>query len=147
MSKFLLNLLVQISKTFVYSKIQILFRNNSPQLSAHPVFRPSRGPFLFFPTGRSPSPHLASASQPAQPACVSVAPYPIAAFLPGKRLQSRCLRPPFAPAERWTPPVISHLRPAQAQLCRHHLPPLPTPPSSTSDAARAFTTPPSLPPP
>jgi hypothetical protein len=48
MSKFLLNLLVQISKAFVYSKIQILFKNNSPQLSAHPAFRPSRGPFLFF---------------------------------------------------------------------------------------------------
>jgi hypothetical protein len=28
MSKFLLNLLVQISKAFLYSKIQILFRNN-----------------------------------------------------------------------------------------------------------------------
>jgi hypothetical protein len=28
MSKFLLNLLVQISKAFVYSKIQILFKNN-----------------------------------------------------------------------------------------------------------------------
>jgi hypothetical protein len=28
MSKFLLNLLVQISKAFVYSKIQILLRNN-----------------------------------------------------------------------------------------------------------------------
>jgi hypothetical protein len=36
MSKFLLNLLVQISKAFVYSKFQILFRNNSPQLSAQP---------------------------------------------------------------------------------------------------------------
>jgi hypothetical protein len=52
MSKFLLNLLVQISKAFVYSKIQILFGNNSPQLSAHPAFRPSRGPFLFFLSNR-----------------------------------------------------------------------------------------------
>jgi hypothetical protein len=52
MSKLLLNLLVQISKAFIYSKIQILFRNNSPRLSAHPAFRPSRGPFLFFPTGQ-----------------------------------------------------------------------------------------------
>jgi hypothetical protein len=48
MLKFLLNLLVQISKAFVYSKIQILFRNNSPQLLAHPAFRPSRGPFSLF---------------------------------------------------------------------------------------------------
>jgi hypothetical protein len=52
MSKFLLNLLVQISKAFVYSKIQILFKNNSPQLSAHPAFRPSRDPFFFFSTDR-----------------------------------------------------------------------------------------------
>jgi hypothetical protein len=37
MSKFLLNLLVQISKAFVYSKIQILFGNNSSQISAHPA--------------------------------------------------------------------------------------------------------------
>jgi hypothetical protein len=52
MSKFLLNLLVQISKAFVYSKIQILFGNNSPQLSAHLAFRPSHGLFFFFPTDR-----------------------------------------------------------------------------------------------
>jgi hypothetical protein len=75
MSKFLLNLLVQISKAFVYSKIQILFGNNSPQLSAHPVFQPSRGPFFF-------------SNRP---------PYPVAAFLMGKRLQPRCLHPLFAP--------------------------------------------------
>jgi neural Wiskott-Aldrich syndrome protein len=52
MSKFLLNLPVQISKAFVYSKIQILFGNNSPQLSAHPAFWPSHGPFLFFLSNR-----------------------------------------------------------------------------------------------
>jgi hypothetical protein len=45
MSKFLLNLLVQISKALVYSKNQILFgKEFSPSLSAHPAFRPS----LFF---------------------------------------------------------------------------------------------------
>jgi hypothetical protein len=48
MSKFLQNLLVQISKAFVYSKIQILFENNFSQISANPAFRPNRGPFLFF---------------------------------------------------------------------------------------------------
>jgi hypothetical protein len=37
MSKFLLNLLVQISKAFVYSKIQILFENNSSQILVHPA--------------------------------------------------------------------------------------------------------------
>jgi hypothetical protein len=50
------------------------------------------------------------------------------------------------PADRWTPPVIPHLRPARARPRHHHLPPLPAPPSSTSDVARAFTTLPSLPP-
>jgi hypothetical protein len=82
MSKSPLNLLVQISKAFVYSKIQILFGNNSPQLSAHLTFRPSRGPFFFFfPTGCSPSPHWALASRPAQPARALVAPCRIATSL------------------------------------------------------------------
>jgi hypothetical protein len=46
MSKFLLNLLVQISKALVYSKNQILFgKEFSPLLSTHPAFRPS---LLFF---------------------------------------------------------------------------------------------------
>jgi hypothetical protein len=53
MSKFLLNILVQISKAFVYSKIQILFRNNCPQFSAQP--RPilffSNWPLPLFPLG------------------------------------------------------------------------------------------------
>jgi hypothetical protein len=48
MSKFLLNLLVQISKALVYSKYQILFRKEfSPSLSAHSAFRPS--PFFYRP--------------------------------------------------------------------------------------------------
>jgi hypothetical protein len=71
MSKFLLNLLLQISKAFVYSKIQILFGNNSSQISAHLAFRPSRGPFFFFfqpaapplPTGPQP---LGRPSRPAR---------------------------------------------------------------------------------
>jgi hypothetical protein len=53
MAKFLLNLLVQISKAFVYSKIQILFRNNSPQLSRGPsglLAQPR--PILFFLSNR-----------------------------------------------------------------------------------------------
>jgi hypothetical protein len=69
MSKFLLNLLGQISKAFVYSKIQILFGNNSPQFSSHPAFRPSRSPFFFFfqPADFPSPPHWASTSRPAQP--------------------------------------------------------------------------------
>jgi hypothetical protein len=64
MSKFLLNLLVQISKALVYSKNQILFRKQfSPSLSAHPAFQPS-----FFLPADFPTPsHWASAFRPAQP--------------------------------------------------------------------------------
>jgi hypothetical protein len=66
MSKFLLNLLVQISKALVYSKIKFYSQKNFPVtfgpsgLSAH---------FFFFSTGRflHPPPHWASASRPAQP--------------------------------------------------------------------------------
>jgi hypothetical protein len=42
MSKFLLNLLLQISKALVYSKIKFLFEK---EFFLH--FRPSRGPFPF----------------------------------------------------------------------------------------------------
>jgi hypothetical protein len=63
MSKFLQNFLVQISKAFVYSKIQILFGNNSPQLSAQP--RPI--PFCF-PTGRFSLPSPLGLGLPAGPA-------------------------------------------------------------------------------
>jgi hypothetical protein len=56
MSKFLLNLLVQISKVWVYSKIKLLFgkeffphfQPNRPSgQPPHTVFRPSRGHFFF----------------------------------------------------------------------------------------------------
>jgi hypothetical protein len=137
LSRFLLNLLVQIFKAFVYSKIQILFGNNSPQLSAQPR------PIPFFPTSRSPSPHWASASWPAQPARTSVVPYPVAPSSRGSASSRAAFALSSRPADKWTPPVIPHLRPTRARPRRHHLPSLPTPPSSTSDAARAFTTPPS----
>jgi hypothetical protein len=53
MLKFLLNLLVQISKTLVYSKNQILFgKEFFASLPAYPTFRPSRGPFFFFLSNR-----------------------------------------------------------------------------------------------
>jgi hypothetical protein len=72
MSKFLLNLLVQISKALVYSKIKFYSEKISPSLSAHPAFRPSRGPFSFlfnrpfspFPTGPRP---LGRPSPPSRP--------------------------------------------------------------------------------
>jgi hypothetical protein len=146
MSKFLLNLLVQISKAFIYSKIQILFGNNSPQLSAHSTqlrlilffsFQPAAPPL---PTGPQPL------GRPSRPRAL-VAPCRIATS-PQEDASSRAA---FAlssfPADRWTPPVIPHLRPTRARSCRHHLPPLPALPSPTSDATWAFTTPPSFPPP
>jgi hypothetical protein len=139
MSKFLLNLLVQISKAFVYSKIKILFRNNSPQLSAHPAFRPSCEPFFFFfPTGRSPLPTgpqpLGRPSRPARqwrPVGLPPPPHEDASSRATFALSLR-------PADRWTPPIISHLRPDRARPRRHHLPPLPAPPSPTSNATRTL---------
>jgi hypothetical protein len=92
MSKFLLNLLGQIFKAFVYSKIQILFKNNSPQLSAHPAFRPSHGPFFFFQPADFPSPsHWASASRPTQPT-ITAQPAVIF-FLPHRSQAQRRRRP------------------------------------------------------
>jgi hypothetical protein len=64
MSKFLLNLLVQISKALVYSKNQILFGKEFSSLSAQPAQQlagPSGlsaqpQPFFSFPTGHFPPP-------------------------------------------------------------------------------------------
>jgi hypothetical protein len=72
MSTFLLNLLLQISKALVYSKIKFLFgkeffhhfRPNRPSgQPAHPAFRSSRGP---------PSLSPVSAHRPAGPPCLSL---------------------------------------------------------------------------
>jgi hypothetical protein len=123
-------------------KNQILFRKEiffvtSGPAAAHSFFF-SRAPPL--PTG--PRPH----DQPSRPACrwhpaeSSPPPQEDASSRAAFALSSR-------PADRWTPHVIPHLRPARARLRHHHLPSLPAPPSPTSDAARAFTTPPSFPPP
>jgi hypothetical protein len=79
-------------------KNQFLFRKEfSPSLPAHPAFRPSRGPFLFFFRPRPPSSHWASASRPAQPAHAPVAPRRIVTSPTGRRLQPRRLCPLFAP--------------------------------------------------
>jgi hypothetical protein len=122
MSKFLLNLLVKISKAMVYSKIKFYLEKN------------------FFPVTSGPAAaHSFFSSQPAAPP-LPTRPRPLgrpshAAFA----LSSR-------PADRWTPPIIPHIRPTRARSRRDHLPPLPAPPSPTSDATRAFPTPPSFPP-
>jgi hypothetical protein len=68
-SKFLLNLLVQIFKALVYSKIKFYSNKNFPR-----HFRPIRplGPISFFFTGKFPSPsHWASAFRSAQPTCTA----------------------------------------------------------------------------
>jgi hypothetical protein len=68
MSKFLPNLLLQISKALVYSKIKFFIRK---RIFLHfrpnrPSGQPAQARPPCFPTGRSPSPHWASASRPAQ---------------------------------------------------------------------------------
>jgi hypothetical protein len=67
MSKFLLNLLMQISKALVYSKIKFyLEKNFSRHFRSIRPFGPAMARFLFFSTGHFPPPHWASASRPAQ---------------------------------------------------------------------------------
>jgi hypothetical protein len=130
MSKSLLNNLVQISKALVYSKIKFYSEKNfsvafGPSgLSAEPrpIFFSFPPAFFFFPPsplglGLSAGP---SCSQPAQSACASVAPHPIAAFLTGKRLQPRHLRPSPHPAHHPAP----HLGMPPKPLSPHHHSPL-----------------------
>jgi hypothetical protein len=117
-------------------KNQILFRKEFFRR-----FRPSHGPssFLFhqpFPPsplglGLSAGP---SCSRSAQPACASVAPHPVAAFLTGKHLQPRRLRPSPHLADRWAPPIIPHIWFRSS-----------SPSSAPRDATRVITAPPSLP--
>jgi hypothetical protein len=150
MSKFLLNLLVQISKPLVYSK-----KSNFIQKRIFPdTFGPSGlsaqpRPILFF-SFQLDAPPLPSGPRPLdwpsrptrwwRPAELPPPPQEDASSRAAFALSSR-------PAERWTPALIPHVRPARARPRRHHLPPLPAPPSPTSDATRAFTTTPSFPPP
>jgi hypothetical protein len=114
-------------------KNQILFRKEFfPSLPTHPAFRPSRSPFFF-------------SFQVAAPPLLT-GPWPLGRpSRPARRWRPAELPPPpqedassrtaFAlslrPADRWTPPVMHHLRPARARPRHHHLPPLPAPPSPT----------------
>jgi hypothetical protein len=77
MSKFLLNLLLQISKAMVYLKIKLLFRKEffltfgpTGPAASRPIrpFGPAAAHLFLFSTGQSPppSPHWASASRQAQ---------------------------------------------------------------------------------
>jgi hypothetical protein len=97
MSKFLLNLLLQISKALVYSKIKFLFRKEF-SFTFGPIgpaaSRPSRDPLVFFnrplalsPLGHSLSAGLAHRLGPADRA--SVAPCSIAASHSRKRISRK----------------------------------------------------------
>jgi hypothetical protein len=70
MSKFFLNLLLQISKAFVNSKIQFLIRKFFSLLSARPTPRPVRP--LAQPAHRLHHPRRPKQSRPAHPARASV---------------------------------------------------------------------------
>jgi hypothetical protein len=118
MSKFLLNLLVQISKALVYSKIKFYSEKNfsrhfwsiRPFGPAAPIFF-SFQPAVFLPP---PPPHWASASRPAQPATFF--------FLP-HRSQARMVPPVgLAPPPRstLTPPPEEKKWPHQSPF----IPPL-----------------------
>jgi hypothetical protein len=123
MSKFLINLLLQISKALVNSKIQFLFEKNFPPNSAHsaqpacPLPRP-------WPAGR-PKPSNPSPAQTAQPTW------------PLSRSARSCLwhilqktfsssvhafpRRPLSPyvTTTWAPPVSFVVSPAPADLGRN----------------------------
>jgi hypothetical protein len=158
MSKFLLNLLLQIFKALVYSKIKLLFRKKIPHFRpnrpssqpAHPAFRPAMAHFFLFnrlspplsPLGLGP---LAGPAHPLGPADrTSVAPCPIAASLTGKCLTSRRFHPSPWLADRWAPPIITFLRRLPSSTPRRRLvePPwLPRPPPCSLALWPTVTTP------
>jgi hypothetical protein len=149
MSKFLLNLLLQISKALIYSKNQIVIQKIIVfSLSAQSAQRPA-GPsglsaqpwpifFSFQPVIPLPPLSLLGHGLSAGPARplgpvdhTSVAPWPIAASLMGKCLTSRRLRPSPCLDDRWAPPIITFLWRHSSSTSRRRLvePPwLPRPP-------------------
>jgi hypothetical protein len=151
MSKFLLNLLLQISKALVYSKIKLLFRKEffltfgpiSPAAS-RPIqpFSPAAARFFSFspaipplPTGPRPLGRPSSPSRPSRPRVGDA--LPDCCLPQGKRLTSRRLHPSPCLADSWAPPVITFLwrRPSSTPLravassCRHGCCALPRAPS------------------
>jgi hypothetical protein len=123
MSKFLLNLLLQISKALVYSKNQIFIRK---RIFLHfrpnrPSGQPAQPQPTCFPTGRFPlsplglSPSASPACHLGPADCTSVAPYPIAASHSRKRISRKppslheCVLPENLP------PPLSPYQPARPQ--------------------------------
>jgi hypothetical protein len=116
MSKFLLNLLVQISKALIYSKIKFylkkkFFRRFRPirpfgLAAAHLFFFQSAAPPL--PTRPRPLSRPSSPSRPSQPRAGGALP---TCRLPhGKTPPAAPPLPSPRPVDRWAPPIIPHLR-------------------------------------
>jgi hypothetical protein len=106
---------------FIRKRIFLHFRPNRP--SGQPT-QPQPTCFFNWPLPLSPL-GLSPLADPADPR--------VGGALPGCRLPhggSASSHAAFAlsshPADRWTPPIIPHLRPARARPCHHHLPPLPS---------------------
>jgi hypothetical protein len=136
MSKFLLNLLVQISKALVYSKIKFYSKKNFSV-----AFGQQRPIFFSFPPASPPSPLglglSASPSRPLGPADrAPVVPYRIAASHTERQLQPCRLCP--LRARLTGGPHLSSLTSGskRAQPRRHRLLPLPAPPSTTPSRCR-----------
>jgi hypothetical protein len=149
MSKFLLNLVLQISKALEYLKIKFYSEKNFPSLSAHSAFGPAMA-HLFFSNRPLPLSPLglglsAGPSHPLGPAdCALVASYRIATSHTGKRLTSRRLHPSSCLADRWAPPIITflRLRPSSTSSRRLVKPPwLPCPPPRPLSLWPTVTTP------
>jgi hypothetical protein len=142
MSKFLLNLLVQISKALVYSKINFYLEKNSPR-----HFRPTWpfGPIFFFfyrpiflpsltgprPSGRPSPPHGPRPAQPTARPPDRPSP-PHAFFLLPHRRRARMVPPPAGLAPPPRSPRRSHrkrrtatsISPSFPPINRRHSPPL-----------------------
>jgi hypothetical protein len=116
MSKFLLNLLVQISKALIYSKIKFYSEKNfsvafgPSDLLAQPwpIFFSFPPAFFPLPTGPRPLSRPISPSRPSQPRAGGA--------LPNCHLPHEKTPPAMPPlpsprlANRWAPPIIPHLR-------------------------------------
>jgi hypothetical protein len=157
MSKFLLNLFVQISKALVYSEIQFLIRKGLLLvLGPASVFSPAAAHLHFLsPTGLLPPPSPLGLSRLTARSAQWATRWWRPACLPPPSRGDASSRAAFAPlhARLIGGPHLSSLTSgsARARRRRHRLPPLPTPPSTTPrDVARAVTrpniTPPLIPP-
>jgi hypothetical protein len=142
MSKFFLNILVQISKALVYSKINFYSEKNSPRhFRPHLAFRPNH--LFLLPADFPPLPHWATAFRPTQPTTrPSGRPSPPhgppgrpspphAFFLLPHRRRARTTPPPAGLTSPPRSPQRSHRKrkiaasifPSFPPINRHHSPP------------------------